>query len=48
MSDYDDYAEWQRQQANVKAGRSAENDGTFQEALKRPRQLVGNVSVKSV
>ncbi|CAM8006522.1 hypothetical protein ACI7K7_001513 [Escherichia coli] len=37
MSDYDDYAEWQRQQANVNAGRSAGNGGTFQEALKRPR-----------
>ncbi|EJN2898413.1 hypothetical protein P6141_004222 [Salmonella enterica] len=37
MSDYDDYSEWQRQQVNVKAGRSAGNGGTFQEALKRPR-----------
>ncbi|UWM65750.1 hypothetical protein [Enterobacter sp. CP102] len=37
MSDYDDYVKWQRQQANVKAGRSAGNDGTFHEALKRPR-----------
>ena len=37
MSDYDDYAEWQRQQANVNAGRSAGKGGTFQEALKRPR-----------
>lgn len=37
MSYYDDYAEWQRQQANVKAGRSAGNGGTFQETLKRPR-----------
>lgn len=36
-NDYEEFAEWERQQANVKAGRSAGNGGTFEEALKRPR-----------
>lgn len=37
MSNYDEFAEWERQQANVKAGRSSGNNGTFQEALNNPR-----------
>lgn len=36
-NDYDDYAKWEAQKANVAAGRKPDSSGTFEEALSKPR-----------